>query len=93
MRNVLAVVPKGSQDMVASVIPTVFGQPDSEHIQKQFTEVVAMLGRSPLSRRDIGVGFGQRARWNASTKRSNGAPTSWASSPTPPPYCVLLGRF
>lgn len=46
MRNVLAVVPKGSQDMAASVIRTVFAQPDSEHIEKQFTEVVAMLGRS-----------------------------------------------
>ncbi|MGV8876016.1 MAG: IS256 family transposase, partial [Rhodoglobus sp.] len=46
MRNVLAVVPKGSQDMVASVIRTVFAQPDTEHIQKQFTEVVAMLGHS-----------------------------------------------
>ena len=46
MRNVLAVVPKGSQDMVASVIRTVFAQPDAEHIQKQFIEVVAMLGCS-----------------------------------------------
>lgn len=46
MRNVLAVVPKGSQDMVASVIRTVFAQPDAHHISKQFTEVVAMLGRS-----------------------------------------------
>lgn len=46
MRNILAVVPKGSQDMVASVIRTVFAQPDAEHIGKQFIEVVAMLGRS-----------------------------------------------
>lgn len=46
MRNVLAAVPKGSQDMVASVIRTIFAQPDTEHISKQFTEVVAMLGRS-----------------------------------------------
>jgi transposase-like protein len=46
MRNALAVVPKGSQDMVASVIRTVFAQPDAHHINKQFTEVVAMLGRS-----------------------------------------------
>ena len=46
MRNVLAVVPKGSQDMVASIIRTIFAQPDREHIDKQFTEVVAMLGRS-----------------------------------------------
>jgi transposase-like protein len=46
MRNVLAVMPKGSQDMVASVIRTVFAPPDAHHINKQFTEVVAMLGRS-----------------------------------------------
>jgi putative transposase len=32
--------------MVASVIRTVFAQPDPEHISRQFTEVVAMLGRS-----------------------------------------------
>jgi transposase-like protein len=46
MRNVLAVVPRGSQDTVASVIRTGFAQPDAHHINKQFTEVVAMLGRS-----------------------------------------------
>jgi putative transposase len=46
MRNVLAVVPKGSQDMVASIIRTNFAQPDAEHIQKQFAEVTTMLGRS-----------------------------------------------
>ena len=46
MRNVLAVVPKGSQEMVASIIRTIFAQPDREHIQKQFREVTTMLGRS-----------------------------------------------
>ena len=46
MRNVLSIVPKGSQDMVASIIRTVFAQPDREHIEKQFTEVATMLGRS-----------------------------------------------
>ena len=46
MRNVLAVVPKGSQDMVASIIRTVFAQPDREHIHTQFAEVTTMLGRS-----------------------------------------------
>ena len=29
MRNVLAVVPKGTQDMVASIIRTIFAQPDA----------------------------------------------------------------
>ena len=46
MRNVLSVVPKGSQDMVASIIRTVFAQPDGEHIETQFTEVTTMLERS-----------------------------------------------
>ena len=46
MRNVLAVVPKGSQEMVASIIRTIFAQPDREHIVKQFGEVTMMLGRS-----------------------------------------------
>jgi len=46
MRNVLSIVPKGSQDMVASIIRTIFAQPDREHIHAQFTEVTTMLGRS-----------------------------------------------
>ena len=46
MRNVLSVVPKGPQDMVASIIRTVFAQPDREHIVKQFGEVTTMLARS-----------------------------------------------
>jgi len=33
LRNVLAVVPKGSQEMVASIIRTIFAQPDAEHIR------------------------------------------------------------
>lgn len=46
MRNVLATVPKGSQDMVASIIRTIFAQPDREHVERQFHEVQTMLGRS-----------------------------------------------
>ncbi|MEC5152561.1 transposase-like protein [Cryobacterium psychrotolerans] len=46
MRNVLAVMPKGSQDMVASIIRTIFAQPDREHIEKQFRKVATMLARS-----------------------------------------------
>ncbi|KGJ74885.1 hypothetical protein GY21_10170 [Cryobacterium roopkundense] len=46
MRNVLAMVPKGSQEMVASIIRTIFARPDREHIEKQFREVAMMLGRS-----------------------------------------------
>jgi transposase-like protein len=46
MRNVLSVVPKGSQEMVASIIRTIFAQPDREHIHSQFQEVTTMLKRS-----------------------------------------------
>jgi putative transposase len=46
MRNVLSVVPKGSQEMVASIIRTIFAQPDAEHVTTQFTEVTRMLQRS-----------------------------------------------
>ncbi len=46
MRNVLSVVPKGSQDMVASIIRTIFAQPDAEHVATQFEEVTRMLQRS-----------------------------------------------
>jgi len=46
MRNVLAVVPKGTQEMVASIIRTIFAQPDAEHVRGQFDEVARMLERS-----------------------------------------------
>ena len=46
MRNVLANVPKGSQDMVASIIRTIFAQPDKEHVHAQVVEVTRMLERS-----------------------------------------------
>jgi putative transposase len=46
MRNVLSAVPKGSQDMVASIIRTIFAQPDTEHVGTQFDEVARMLQRS-----------------------------------------------
>jgi putative transposase len=39
MRNVLSNVPKGSQDMVGSIIRTAFAQPDAEHVNTQFDEV------------------------------------------------------
>ena len=46
MRNVLTQVPKQSQEMVASIIRTVFAQPDAGHVTGQLTEVVTMLQRS-----------------------------------------------
>jgi putative transposase len=46
MRNVLAVIPRAGQEMVASMIRTVFAQPDREHVNAQFDEVTRMLERS-----------------------------------------------
>jgi transposase-like protein len=46
MRNVLAVIPKTSGEMVASIIRTIFAQPDREHVNAQFDEVTRMLERS-----------------------------------------------
>ncbi len=43
MRNVLAVVPRASGEMVASIIRTIFAQPDREHVASQFDEVSRML--------------------------------------------------
>jgi len=45
MRNVLARVPKGSSEMVAAAIRTIFAQPDAEHVHAQLTEIATMLGR------------------------------------------------
>lgn len=46
MRNVLSIVPRASQDMVAAVIRTIVAQPDAKHVQAQFDEVTKMLERS-----------------------------------------------
>jgi putative transposase len=45
LRNVLAQVPKGSQEMVAAAIRTIFAQPDAEHVHEQFEQIATMLGR------------------------------------------------
>jgi putative transposase len=46
MRNVLSIVPRASQEMVASIIRTIFAQPDAEHVNAQFDEVARMLAKS-----------------------------------------------
>jgi putative transposase len=44
-RNVLAKVPKGSADMVAAAMRTIYAQPDKEHVHAQFDEIVSLLER------------------------------------------------
>jgi putative transposase len=45
LRNVLAQVPKGSAEMVAAAIRTIFAQPDAEHVRGQLDTIAGMLGR------------------------------------------------
>jgi len=45
LRNVLAQVPKGNNEMVAAAIRTIFAQPDAEHVHEQFDVIATMLGR------------------------------------------------
>jgi putative transposase len=45
LRNVLAQVPKGSQEMVAAAVRTIFAQPDAEHVREQLDVIATMLGR------------------------------------------------
>jgi putative transposase len=45
LRNVLAQVLKGSTEMVAAAIRTIFAPPDGEHVRGQLDTVAGMLGR------------------------------------------------
>ena len=45
LRNVLAQVPKGSAEMVAAAIRTIFAQPDAAHVRDQLDVIATMLGR------------------------------------------------
>jgi putative transposase len=45
LRNVLAAVPKGSAEMVAAAIRTIFAQPSPAHVHDQLEVIAAMPGR------------------------------------------------
>src|SRR3954449_12815068 len=45
LRNVLAAVPKGSAEMVAAAIRTIFAQPQPEMVRDQLGVIAGMLGR------------------------------------------------
>jgi putative transposase len=45
LRNILAQVPKGSAEMVAAAIRTVFAQPKAEMVREQLDVIAVMLGR------------------------------------------------
>jgi putative transposase len=48
LRNVLAQVPKGSSEMVAAAIRTIFAQPDAAHVREQLAVIAGMLGRQSV---------------------------------------------
>ncbi|MBW0126815.1 IS256 family transposase [Pseudonocardia oceani] len=48
LRNVLAQVPKGSSEMVAAAIRTIFAQPDAGHVREQLGVIAGMLGRQSV---------------------------------------------
>ena len=45
LRNILARVPKGSAEMVAAAVRTIFAQPDAQHVHDQLDVIAGMLGR------------------------------------------------
>src|SRR5436190_1885587 len=45
LRNVLSAVPKGSAEMVAAAIRTIFAQPSPVHVRDELEVIAAMLGR------------------------------------------------
>jgi transposase-like protein len=45
MRNVLSRVPKGSQEMVAAAVRTIFAQPDAQAVAEQLEGIADKLGR------------------------------------------------
>ena len=50
MRNLLTRVPKAAQAMVATLVRTIFAQPDATQVRAQFTRVVDQLqGQFPAA--------------------------------------------
>lgn len=45
LRNVLAQVPKGSAEMVAAAVRTIFAQPKADMVREQLNVIAGMLGR------------------------------------------------
>ena len=84
LRNVLAQVPKGSAEMVAAAIRTIFAQPDAEHVRDQLDVIATMLGRQfpkvePMLR-DAADDLTAFADFPPRTGRRSGPPTRWSGS-------------
>jgi putative transposase len=82
LRNVLAQVPKGSAEMVAAAIRTIFAQPDAEHVREQLDTIAGMLGRQPPKvesmLRDAGPDITAFADFPVRTGKRSGAPIRWS---------------
>ena len=50
MRNLLSYIPKHTQEMVATLVRSVFAQPDATAVRQQFPRVVAQLERCKFHR-------------------------------------------
>jgi putative transposase len=81
LTNVLAQVPKGSAEIVAAAIRTVFAQPDAAHVHEQLDVIAGMLAASSPSSSACCPGQPRScwpsppSRWR--TGRRSGQPTRW----------------
>ncbi len=100
LRNLLTKVPKSAQPLVATLVRSIFAQPDAAQVAAQHERVVDQLAErfpaaaahladagprsspSPASPRSTGARSGRPTPRSGSTRRSDGAPTSLAPSPT-----------
>src|SRR5690348_10051581 len=84
LRNVLAAVPKGSAEMVAAAIRTIFAQPGPAHVRDQLDTIAAMLGRQfpkvEAMLRDAADDITAFACSRSATGRRSGPPTRWSAS-------------
>jgi transposase-like protein len=106
LRNLLTRVPRSAQPLVATLVRSIFAQPDAAQVIAQHERVVDQLeGRFPAAAAHLAeagpeilafVAFPKehwRQVWStnprsASTRRSGGAPTWWAPSPTGRASCA-----
>jgi putative transposase len=81
LRNVLASVPKGSAEMVAAAIRTIFAQPDATHVHEQLEVIAGMLGRQfpklEAMLRDAAEEVLASPASRSVTGRSSGQPIRW----------------
>jgi putative transposase len=82
LRDVLASAPKGSAEMVAAAIRTIFAQPDATHVHEQLDVIAGMLGRQfpklETMLRDAGEELLAFTSFPISHGRRSGPPIAWS---------------